>query len=62
MMTECNEKKINAKRVSEGSSKIFMCLYLKTHKVETTAIVSKIHDKFIGLIVPDYDIDKEIKW
>lgn len=59
-MDRCNDLKMKAKRVSDGCDKIFMCLYLKRNKVHTKAIIRGFGIKSLGLIIPDYDIDKQI--
>lgn len=41
-MESCNECKLNSRRVSDGCDKIFLCLYLKDHPLETEGIIMSI--------------------
>lgn len=60
LMESCNDKKMNAKRVSDGCEKIFMALYLKNHIKITEGIVIELNktgsSKKIKVFVKEYEI------
>lgn len=56
IMERCNDNKAKSKKVSDGCSKIFMCLYLKTHAVESQAMVISFGQSSLTVFVPDYEI------
>jgi hypothetical protein len=60
VIDKCNECKKASRRISFGCQKIFMCLYLKTHKIIVKGYIALLARNSMGIIIPDYDIEKEI--
>mmetsp|Transcript_36879 Transcript_36879/g.33124 ORF Transcript_36879/g.33124 Transcript_36879/m.33124 type:complete len:145 (-) Transcript_36879:223-657(-) len=60
IMDKCNECKINSRRVSDGASRLFMCLYLRNNPYYTTAIPTFMGTAFIELYIPDIGCEKKI--
>lgn len=59
-MDSCNDKKMNARRVSDGCEKIFMALYLKNHIKLTSGTVIELSQlnttRYIKVFIKEYEI------
>ena len=62
IMERCNNQKTASRKVSDGCERIFFCLYLKTHKHITNAIIVEINAKEVTIISPEFNFDRKVKF
>ncbi|KRX03593.1 Nucleic acid-binding, OB-fold [Pseudocohnilembus persalinus] len=62
IMDKCNECKQASRKIQDGCDKIFTCLYLKNNEAFTEAIVTQINSVSFWIIIPEFNIEKEIAY
>ena len=58
IMDKCNACKLNSKRVSDASIKLYTCLYRKKNPIFTEAIVTFVANNFIEIYIPEVEYEK----
>ena len=61
IMDKCNACKLNSKKVSDASIKLYTCLYRKKHPVFTEAIVMFVANNFMEIYIPEVEYEKVMR-
>ncbi|KAL4499157.1 hypothetical protein ABPG72_017059 [Tetrahymena utriculariae] len=60
IMEVCNENKAKSKQVSDNCQKIFMCLYLKDHSVQSKGMVISFGVTSVTIFIPDHEAQRTV--
>lgn len=56
----CNEKKMASKKAQEQSDKVYFCIYLKEHPIESEAVVISTGEKSFTVYIPNYGYEGRV--
>ena len=56
----CNDKKMSAKNAEEDCDRVFLCIYLQTHPIETTGVVIGVGEKSFTIYVEKFGLEKRL--
>jgi exoribonuclease R len=58
IMDKCNACKMSSKKVSDGSIKLYTCLYMKKNPILTKMIVMFVANNYMEIYIPHVEHEK----